>query len=93
MKLVQVRLDEELFTRAAGVLDSLGLDVPTAFRIYMKAIVREKGIPFDLHERGAFIEEVPVDAEIQGAMDAAVSGWKSKKAGHVRHPRRLALKA
>lgn len=95
MKLVQVRLDDQLFTEAGNVLERLGLDVPTAFRLYMKAIVRERGIPFPLRDEGVRVEEVPVDDELQAAMDAAVSGWKSKKAPsrHGRHPRRHAQKA
>ena len=62
----------------------------------MKAIVRERGIPFPLREEGIIVEEVPVDDEIQASMNAAVSGWKSskKKQGrHGRHPRRLRHRA
>ena len=44
--LIQIRVDEQLKTDAADVLDRLGLDIPTAVRMFLKRIVLEQGLPF-----------------------------------------------
>lgn len=46
--LVQIRVDEDLKNEAAGIFERLGLDLPTAFRIFLKKSVEERGIPFDM---------------------------------------------
>lgn len=46
--LVQIRVDEDLKNEAAGIFEQLGLDLPTAFRIFLKKSVEERGIPFDM---------------------------------------------
>ena len=43
--LISIKLDEELKSQANSVLSELGLDLPTAIRMYMKAIERENGLP------------------------------------------------
>ena len=47
MPIITVKVEEELKNQAATVLDELGLDVPTAIRMYLKSIVRENGLPID----------------------------------------------
>ena len=44
--LVQARIDNQLKEEAVEVFESLGLDVPTAIRMFFKATVRAKGLPF-----------------------------------------------
>lgn len=44
--LVQIRVDEDLKNEAVGIFERLGLDLPTAFRIFLKKSVEERGIPF-----------------------------------------------
>ncbi len=44
---VQVRVDERLKKHALNVLDSIGLDMPVAIRMFLKRIVLVGGIPFD----------------------------------------------
>ena len=46
--LVQFRVDTELKNEASGIFEQLGLDLPTAFRIFLKRSVDERGIPFDM---------------------------------------------
>lgn len=43
---MQVRVDEDLKNEAAAVFDKLGIDTPTAIRMFMKRAVLENGIPF-----------------------------------------------
>lgn len=47
---LQVRMDENLKNEASDLFEKLGLDIPTAIRIFFKRAVTEKGIPFELRE-------------------------------------------
>ncbi len=46
--LVQIRVDEDLKNEASDIFERLGLDLPTAFRIFLKKSVEERGIPFSM---------------------------------------------
>lgn len=43
-----MRLDPELKDQAMKVLESLGLNMTGAVTIFLKAVVRENGMPFEL---------------------------------------------
>jgi DNA-damage-inducible protein J len=43
---VTVRLDEELKAQTEAVLDSIGMNMTTAFTVFAKALVRTGGFPF-----------------------------------------------
>lgn len=45
---VQVRVDEQLKEEVTTIYEELGMDLPTAIRIFLKRSVQEKGIPFSL---------------------------------------------
>ena len=45
MAIITVKVEEVLKNNVAAVLDELGLDTPTAIRMYLKSIVRENGLP------------------------------------------------
>ena len=47
---LQIRMDEDLKNEASELFEKLGLDIPTAIRIFFKRAVTEKGIPFELRE-------------------------------------------
>ncbi len=46
--LVQVRIDDELKKQATDVYDTLGMDLSTAVRIFLKRSVMVNGVPFDM---------------------------------------------
>lgn len=46
--LIQLRIDEQLKTEATDIYEKLGLDLPTAIRIFLTRSVQEQGIPFDM---------------------------------------------
>ena len=46
IKNVQLRLDEGLKMQAERVLEELGLDMPTALRLFLKKLVKTRSIPF-----------------------------------------------
>ena len=56
---LQVRVDEELKNEAAELFENLGIDIPTAIRIFFKRAVAEKGIPFELREPSAVYDANP----------------------------------
>ena len=45
---IQIRIDKELKDLATKTFASMGLDLSTAVRIYLKKTVLEKGLPFNL---------------------------------------------
>ena len=47
--LVQIRIDDELKAEATMIYEQLGIDLPTAIRMFLKRSVLENGIPFSMH--------------------------------------------
>ena len=45
--LVQFRADKSLKQEATEIYEALGMDLPTAFRMFMKRSILERGLPFD----------------------------------------------
>lgn len=43
---VQIRVDDQLRNQAAEIYEKLGIDLPTAVRIFLKRSVLDNGIPF-----------------------------------------------
>jgi DNA-damage-inducible protein J len=48
MALIQVRLDENVKNEADALFSDLGLDTPTAIRIFLKQAIRRNGMPFEV---------------------------------------------
>lgn len=46
--LIQVRVDDELKKEASDIYERLGIDIPTAVRMFLKRSVQENGIPFSM---------------------------------------------
>lgn len=46
MGYIQVRVDDALKSQAALVADSLGVDLPTAIRMFLKQMVKDNAMPF-----------------------------------------------
>lgn len=44
---IQVRVDDKLKQEATDILEDMGMDMPTAIRMFLKKIVIERGLPFD----------------------------------------------
>lgn len=44
----QMRLDDELKLEAAAIYEKLGLDLPTAIRMFLKRSILDNGIPFSV---------------------------------------------
>lgn len=64
---IQVRIDEDLKKQVEHILKSLGLDVPTAVRVFFKQITIEGGIPFRIKDDGYYDYTPKELAEIEKA--------------------------
>ena len=45
--LIQFRADKALKQEVTEIYEALGIDLPTAFRMFMKRSILEKGLPFE----------------------------------------------
>ena len=81
---LQVRLPVKLRNEASAILEEMGLDLPTAIRLYLTKVVRTRRIPFELeaHPVVETVEAIEVDETLQGRMDRIGTAWK--KAGKKR---------
>ena len=52
-----MRLDPELKEQAMKVLEPLGLNMTGAVTIFLKAVVREQGLPIDMNVRSDKTDE------------------------------------
>jgi DNA-damage-inducible protein J len=72
---LQVRLPVKLRDEASETLEEMGLDLPTAIRLYLTKVVKTRRIPFEL-EAYPVVEVVQVDEALQGRMDRIGAAWK-----------------
>ncbi len=82
MKTLTFRIPDDLHDESNEVLEQIGLDVPTAFRIFLTQVAATRSIPFTLKARDIQWETVPVDAATQRAMDEVTSLWIQKAPRH-----------
>jgi DNA-damage-inducible protein J len=78
------RLPVKLRDEASATLEEMGLDLPTAIRLYLTKVVRTRRIPFELEANPVVetVEAIEVDETLQGRMDRIGTAWK--KAGKKR---------
>lgn len=48
MSVLQIRLEESLKNEVSSLFDQLGIDIPTAVRMFFKCAIVEKGLPFEV---------------------------------------------
>ncbi len=56
--LIQARVDTELKNEASELFESLGLDMTTAIKVFLKKCLQEGGIPFEIRNN----KETSLDA-------------------------------
>jgi DNA-damage-inducible protein J len=79
MKTLQIRLPEGLRDKADAVLADMGLDLPTAVRLYLTKIVQTRSIPFALEAPTMRVESIDVDEETQADMNSIATAWKRRR--------------
>ena len=75
---LQVRLPRELRDSASSALEEMGLDLPTAVRLYLTKVAKTRRIPFPL-EAEPIAEVLEVDRATQLRMDRIAKSWKKTK--------------
>jgi len=76
---LQIRVPLQLRDEVSAVLESMGLDLPTAIRVYLSKVVLTRRIPFAL-EADPVAEIVSVDEATQTKMDAIARAWRKSRA-------------
>ena len=51
MATLQIRVDDAMKSEADNLFSSLGLDTPTAIRIFLKSAIENGGLPFSVRHR------------------------------------------
>ena len=51
MAQINIRIDDELKVRADNIFEELGLNMTTAFTMFIRQTVRQGGIPFEITTR------------------------------------------
>jgi DNA-damage-inducible protein J len=82
-KTLQVMIEEDLRTEADEVLHEIGLDVPSAVRLFLTKVVQTRSIPFELRASGMRVVELAVDPDIHARMDEIGTLWAKKKLQRV----------
>lgn len=68
---MQVRIDDELKAKATAIYDDLGLDLPTAIRMFLKRSVIVNGVPFSMTLPGQAYKAERAIRAMQNLSDAA----------------------
>lgn len=81
IKTLQIRIPDQLRHDADLVLADIGLDMPTAVRLYLAKIVQTRSIPFTLTASPAPPLEpaAPEVAVTQEQIDAVDANWEKRK--------------
>lgn len=94
MATIQVRVPDKDKKAVEKILDSLGLDLTTAVRVYLKRIVVDQGIPFSVKKNltvNGFTPEFEAEVlEAEQEEEGSVSFDDAKDA--VRYLRRITKK-
>lgn len=48
---LQIRIEDNLKEQAVALFERLGLDLPTAVRIFLKKAVSDNGVPFEIKDK------------------------------------------
>lgn len=57
LKSVNIRIDEELKKQVEKLFSDFGMNTTTAFTIFVKAVIRERKIPFEITASDPFYSE------------------------------------
>jgi len=82
---LQLRVDKDLKEEAESILNKIGIEMPTAIRMYLKRIVMEGGIPFEtkIPEIAFHEKEITVHTEDKETNEKRVVYIPAKPAKNV----------
>lgn len=80
MATINVRINEEDKKKFDNLCEELGMNMSTAFNIFIKAMLREQGLPFDVAVKKPNIETLMAIEEAKRiAKDGNVKSYKNAK--------------
>ncbi len=75
---LNIRTSKETKAAAEKIFDELGISTTTAFNIFLKAVIRENGLPFDMRVEKPNAETIAaVEEGRRAAHDPTVKGYKT----------------
>lgn len=75
---ISIRMDTDLKTQAEALFGELGMNLTTAFNIFVRQSLREGGIPFDISLNQPNKETVSAMLEAERiASDPSVKGYRN----------------
>ncbi len=75
---LNIRTSKETKAAAEKIFDELGINTSTAFNIFLKAVIRENGLPFDMRVESPNAETIAAIEEGRRiAHDPNVKGYAS----------------
>lgn len=82
--LIQLRVEERLKKEVTDIYEKLGLDLPTAIRIFLTRSVQEQGIPFDMTlKSNGYKAEAAVRAMRELSREAEKNGTANMKLDEI----------
>lgn len=81
-KAIQIRIDPKLKKEAEKIFEEIGLDAPTAVRIFFRRVVKTRSIPFHLGENlteNGFTPEFEEEILRRIKEDEVIGPFKSAK--------------
>ena len=79
---LHLRLDEDMKNQASDVFEHLGLDLPTAIRIFLKRSIAVDGMPFELKNNRSEWDRMPCNwtvEELNHQVDLALDDIKNNR--------------
>ena len=74
---ISIRMDSNLKAAAEALYEELGMNISTAFNIFVRQSLRERGIPFKITEGSPNKETVSAMLEAERiAKDSTIDGYK-----------------
>lgn len=78
---LQIRIDSKTKKEAKAILDSLGMDMSSAVKLFLKQIINAKNIPFELRgENGLTLRNAEILRESIIDAEKSQKSFKSSKA-------------
>ncbi|RAV78554.1 hypothetical protein DBT52_08795 [Aerococcus mictus] len=77
---IHVRVDQDLKDNVQSILDDIGMDMSSAITVYLKAINRKQGIPFDLRLNAIDETLAEVEAGKGESYDSVDDWWEAMNA-------------
>ena len=77
---ISIRMDSDLKAQAEALFAELGMNLSTAFNVFVRQSLRDGGIPFEINVEMPFLSKFVVLLELVRPDDIAVHRFNSRRA-------------